>query len=105
MSPIPAQIKPKQLTIEEIEALQHNFIGPTWQRDPLETGKWLLPDRTIGWAVAEWTAEYLNNLDGSGAPFQFTLEQLRFVLWWYAVDDAGRFIYRTGCLQRMKGWG
>src|SRR5690348_2730254 len=40
-----------------------------------------------------------------GGPWRFTPEQLRFVLWWYAVDEDGRFVYRTGVLQRMKGWG
>ncbi|MFC0622827.1 hypothetical protein [Kribbella deserti] len=27
------------------------------------------------------------------------------MLWWYALDESGRFIYRKGVLQRMKGWG
>jgi phage terminase large subunit-like protein len=40
-----------------------------------------------------------------GGRWQFTPEQERFVLWWYAVDENGRFSYRTGCLQRLKGWG
>jgi hypothetical protein len=30
---------------------------------------------------------------------------MRFILWWYAVDEFGRFVYRKGVLQRMKGWG
>lgn len=90
------------LTSEDIEALEHDFIGPTWQRHPL-TGKFILPERTLGWQIAEWCAEYLVAEDGG--PWRFTLEQIRFVLWWYAVDANGRFIYRTGCLQRMKGWG
>jgi hypothetical protein len=34
-----------------------------------------------------------------------TDEQARFLLWWYAVDDNGRFSYRNGVLRRMKGWG
>jgi phage terminase large subunit-like protein len=33
------------------------------------------------------------------------MEQLRFLLWWYAVDGQGRFVYRKGVLQRLKGWG
>lgn len=33
------------------------------------------------------------------------MEQLRFLLWWYAVDEQGRFVYRKGVLQRLKGWG
>jgi hypothetical protein len=43
-------------------------------------------------------------MNGEGS-WQFTLEQLRFVLWWYAVDESGEFVYRTGVLQRLKGWG
>ena len=35
----------------------------------------------------------------------FTAEQARFVLWWYAIDKHGRFVYREGLLQRLKGWG
>ncbi|WIM95779.1 terminase [Actinoplanes oblitus] len=30
---------------------------------------------------------------------------MRFILWWYAVGHRGRFIYRKGVLQRLKGWG
>ena len=90
------------LSPEAIDALEHSFIGPTWQRHPL-TGKWLLPEKTLGWEIAGWCAEYL--LSKEGGPWKFTLEQLRFVLWWYAIDEHGEFIYRTGVLQRMKGWG
>ena len=90
------------MTLEEIEALEHVYIGPTWQRHPL-TGKWLLPEKTLGWQIAGWTAEFLKA--ETGGPWRFTLEQLRFVLWWYAVDENGRFTSRKGVLQRMKGWG
>lgn len=95
------EIKPKGLTIEEIKALQHFFIGPTWQAD--DEGQWILPERTLGWEIAGWCTRYLNGLESK--EWRFTLEQLRFVLWWYAVDADGRFVYRTGVLQRMKGWG
>lgn len=88
-------------TPEELEALHHVYIGPTWARDT--DGAWMLPSRTLGWQIAAWTADYL--LAEDGGPWKFTLEQLRFVLWWYAVDDTGRFVYRKGVLQRMKGWG
>jgi hypothetical protein len=33
-----------------------------------------------------------------GKPWKFTPEQMRFVLWWYAVDTRGRFVYRKGVL-------
>ena len=96
MSPISA------LTTEQIASLQHSFLGPTWER--CDDGSWKLPERTLGWQIAGWCAEYLN-APGAGGPWKFTLEQLRAVLWWYAVDETGRFVYRTGVLQRMKGWG
>lgn len=99
---VPEEVSPiSTLTIEEIEALEPTFIGPTWQC--LEPGKWLLPPRTLGWQVAGWCAKYM--LAEDGGPWRFTREQLRFVLWWYAVDETGRFINRKGVLQRMKGWG
>lgn len=65
------------------------------------------PELTLGWKVLEWTDEYLLQPDGpnAGQPWEFTPEQIRFVANWYAVDAAGRFIYRKGMLRRMKGWG
>lgn len=77
--------------------------GPTWQRD----GGWLLPEKTLGWEVLAWTAEYLRQPDGlkAGERWNYTDEQMRFVLWWFALDDAGRFTYRYGMLRRVKGWG
>lgn len=89
------------LTLDEIEGLEPDFIGPTWACGP--DGKWLLPHRTLGWEIAGWCAKYLRGEDGG--PWKFTREQLRFVLWWYSVDETGRFCYRKGVLQRMKGWG
>lgn len=65
------------------------------------------PVRTLGWAVLEWTAKWLQQPDGpdAGQSWRFTPEQTRIVLRWYAVDDHGRFLYRRGVLRRMKGWG
>lgn len=89
------------LTDDEREIVEPIKIGPTWLRD--ENGKWLLPERTLGWEIAGWCAEWL--VGNEGKPWKFTAEQLRFILWWYAVDEHGEFIYRTGVLQRLKGWG
>ncbi|QOV06131.1 terminase large subunit [Streptomyces phage Salutena] len=89
------------LTPEEIDLLEPSFIGPTWQKDAF--GRWVLPDKTLGWQIAGWCSEWL--LAEDGGPWKFTREQLRFVLHWYAVDEAGRFKHRKGVLQRMKGWG
>lgn len=95
------------LTLEELDLLEPTYLGPTWKCDPTD-GKWLLPQWTLGWQVAGWTAKYLNSVAEDaeeGEPFRFTKEQLRFILWWYAVDEHGRFVYRKGVLQRLKGWG
>lgn len=66
-----------------------------------------IPEKTLGWDVLAWTGDYLLQPDGpnAGKPWRFTDEQARFVLWWYAIDETGRFIYRKGMLRRMKGWG
>jgi phage terminase large subunit-like protein len=82
-----------------------HVIGPTWRK--LKDGSWYLPNKTLGWQLINWMAKYLNQPNGpnAGEPFLPTLEQARFLLWWYAVDDKGRFAYRKGVLRRLKGWG
>ena len=83
-----------------------SHTGPTWDRG--EDGRFVLPVHTLGWEIAGWSSEYLLNprspIDNP-EPWRFTNEQLRFLLWWYAVDAQGRFVYRYGVLQRLKGWG
>lgn len=68
----------------------------------------LPPDnRTLAPAVIGWVHQWLQQPDGpdAGEPWRYTPEQARFVAWWYAIDDSGRFVYRRGTLRRMKGWG
>jgi hypothetical protein len=81
------------------------MTGPTWCKTV--EGQWYLPERTLGWQVLNWVAEFVLTPGGdhAGEPFMPTLEQARFVLWWYAVDEFGQFTYRNGVLRRMKGWG
>lgn len=76
-------------------------IGPTWQRG--SDGRFLLPERSLGWDVLGWCGTWLQH--GRDEPWHFTREQARFVLWWYALDEYGDFIYRDGVFQRMKGHG
>lgn len=65
------------------------------------------PEQTLGWQILGWTREYLLQPDGpdAGQPWVFTDEQARFILNWYAIDNAGRFAYRYGMFRRMKGHG
>lgn len=74
-------------------------VGPTWQYD----NGWVLPEFTLGWRVLAWCGVWLR--DKRGRPWQFTPEQTRFVLWFFAVDDTGDFLYHSAVLQRLKGWG
>lgn len=76
-----------------------SVLGPTWQ---IEDGRWVLPEATLGWDVLGWCGTELQH---QAEPWRFTLEQARFVLWWYAVDELGRWLFRDGVLQRLKGWG
>lgn len=77
-------------------------IGPTWATD--KSGHFILPERSLGWESLAWTGQHLQLK--RGVPWKFTAEQARWWLWWYAVDDQGRFVYdREGVLQRLKGWG
>jgi len=64
-------------------------------------------DRTLGWEVLQWCANYLKQPDGpnAGDPWEFTVEQAKIILRWYAIDNDGRFLYRRGVIRRMKGWG
>jgi phage terminase large subunit-like protein len=66
-----------------------------------------LPKHTLGWDLLDWASEMLVNPDGEfkGDPWYFTKEQARFILWFYAVDENGRFLYRRALLARPKGWG
>ncbi|ERB55494.1 hypothetical protein N806_31235 [Rhodococcus sp. P27] len=82
-----------------------HIVGPTWRR--YRDGGFYLPERSLGWGVINWLAEYARQPGGpaAGDPFLPTLEQARFLVWWYAVDERGRFVYRSGLLRRLKGWG
>ena len=77
-------------------------LGPTWKRGP--DGKFVLPEYTLGWHCLAWTRTYLQHYVGKA--WQYTPEQTRLTLWWYAMDPAtNRFLWRDGVIQRLKGWG
>lgn len=90
------------MTVELAPTPPH-ITGPVWQKTV--DGQWYLPEKTLGWEVLNWWAEYVNSPGSAGGPFIPTLEQARFTLWWYAVDENGKYSYREGVLRRLKGWG
>jgi hypothetical protein len=62
---------------------------------------------TLGWLVISWIEAWLIQPDGdnAGQPYRMTREQRNFVLWFYALDERGRWKYRRALLRRSKGWG
>lgn len=89
-------------------------VGPTWDRNPFWTGPrdpegYILPELTLGWQAIHWIEHNLladeTDENDKPLPFQLTNEQMRLILWFYAIDETGRFAYREIVLQRLKGWG
>lgn len=89
-------------------------LGPCWDRNifwkgPRDPEGYILPELTLGWQVIRWIEENLladeTDEHEKPLPFQLTSEQARFILWFYAIDEDGRFLYREVVLQRLKGWG
>jgi hypothetical protein len=89
-------------------------LGPTWDKDPSWDGPrdpegYILPKLTLGWQAIKWGESNLlsdeTDEHDRPLPFKLTNEQLRFILWFYAIDENGRFLYREIVLQRLKGHG
>lgn len=75
--------------------------------DRLSTMPEGLPELTLGWEAAGWAMEYLKQPNGPKAQ-QFWRpvdSQLKFLLWWYAVDTNGRWLYHHGVRRLVKGSG
>ncbi|WP_234443990.1 terminase [Streptomyces sp. NRRL S-1868] len=62
---------------------------------------------SLGWEVARWAEQNLAQPDGerAGQPWRWTRSQLNWVVWWYAVDENGRWLYRRGQIVLPKGAG
>ena len=110
------------MSVEEVEAIVADMdwevvpdrIGPTWDLDPDWDGPrdpdgYVLPKHTLGWQAIKWIGDNLladeTDEHDKPLPFSLTREQMRFILWFYAIDEGGRFAYREVVLQRLKGWG
>jgi hypothetical protein len=65
------------------------------------------PMRTLGWGVILWAHTWLVQPDGdhAGEPWRFTDAQIHFLLWYYAIDDDGRFLHNRAAIRRSKGTG
>lgn len=79
--------------------------APPLQRlDCLPAG---IPELTLGWGVLQWAAKYIRHPNGprAGQRWECVDSQARFVLWWYALDDGGRWLYRRAVRRLAKGSG
>lgn len=65
------------------------------------------PALSLGFAAAHWTHTNLLQPNGPRArkPFRLTRDQFRFLLWWYALDGDGRWLFQHGARRLAKGSG
>lgn len=75
--------------------------------DRLDTLPSGVPDLTLGWEALAWAAKYLRHPDGAreGERWKFTPRQARFILWYYAVDEDGKWLYGHAARRLSKGSG
>src|ERR1700749_4300454 len=84
-------------------------------RDRLVTLPEGVPELTPGWEAIHWASKYLRQPDGpnAGERWEFIESQVRFLLWWYALDghadlrmnNTQRWIYYHGVRRWAKGAG
>jgi hypothetical protein len=65
------------------------------------------PQLTLGWGVIGHAAKYLRQPNGPRArmPWSPTTRQARFILWWYALNDDGSWVFNRGVRRLAKGSG
>jgi hypothetical protein len=99
------------------------FVSPTDRLDTLPLWSWEPDDpaaqRTLGWEAVRWAegrGRWSRRAGGfggliqpngprAGRPFRFTKRQMRFLLWWYAVDEQGHWLFNHGVRRLAKGSG
>ena len=86
-----------------LEMFEPVCLGPVWSRHA--DGSFIFPQHTLGWEVMKFCARELRSATGDSGGWRFTSEQARFILWFYAIDDRGRWLFRDAVMQRVKGWG
>jgi len=83
---------------------QTSSLSPSLALDTLPPGR---PRLTLAPAALAWAAEFLVQPNGLRAKQSWlpTKRQARFLLWWYAVDPDGRWLYNHGVRRLAKGSG
>jgi len=80
---------------------------PSSPADRLVTLPEGVPALTLGYEVIKWAVRYLLQPNGPKAKqrFEFVESQVRFLLWFYAVDEAGHWLYHHAVRRLAKGSG
>ena len=78
--------------------------APLLRLDTLPVGE---PELTLGWEAIRWAVKWLRQPDGphAGQRFAPTPRQVRFWLWWYAVNPDGSWVFHHGVRRLAKGMG
>jgi hypothetical protein len=90
--------------VELLATVEQAQIAPNERWQTIPDG---LPKYTLGWGAIKWGIKYLRQPDGdnSGDRWQFTDSQIRFLLWYYAIDETTRWIYSHAVRRLPKGSG
>ena len=85
-------------------ATQAELISPRERQRTMPEG---LPEFTLGYEVLYWIETNLLQPNGphAGTPFKPTIGQAKFILWFYAVDEHGRWLYNRAVRRLAKGSG
>lgn len=80
------------------------MVPPEERLDTLPPG---VPDLTLGWEALAWAAKYLKHPNGirAGLPWVYTERQARFILWFYAIDENGKWLFYNSFRRLAKGSG
>lgn len=83
------------------------WVTAPWPDDPSE--KAYLIENSLGPALIDW-AEWRTDEPGlvdylTGKHWRFTPGQKRFLILWYAFNERGRWLYRSGVKRGAKGTG
>ena len=80
------------------------LLAPAERTDTLPEG---LPEFTLGYGVLEWMGANLKQPNGpwAGRPFVPTKRQARFIVWFYAVDEKGHWLFNRAVRRLAKGSG
>ncbi len=65
------------------------------------------PKFTLGYEGVKWAHTWLIQPNGprAGQPFRCTFDQFRFLLWWYAIDEFGEWLFNHAVRRLAKGSG